>query len=171
VVKGGIGVEHEIAEGTVKRQMDEILSRLEVSNRTQPVAIDQPQDAEHPPGCQAIDDEVHRPLLVGPDQTRLQRSIPHQPLAFASPHRQSFLCIQSVDTLLRRIKHDIMGDDQRMFGIDCALQVVGGLRVSTHDHKADLRPGCCFSSSSAARTPALSNSGDSWLSSFSMLSR
>src|SRR5579875_1789660 len=32
-----------------------------------------------------------------------------------------------------------MGDDQRMLGIDRTLQVVGGLRVSTPHHEADLR--------------------------------
>ena len=43
--------------------------------------------------------EVHRPLLVRPDQTRLQRSIPHQTLALPAPHRQPFLRVQPVDTL------------------------------------------------------------------------
>ena len=64
------------------------------------VGIDHAQDADHPPGCQAVDDEVHRPLLVGTDQTRFLRSIPHQPLALPAPDSQTFLDIEPVDTLL-----------------------------------------------------------------------
>src|ERR1039458_8264264 len=63
------------------------------------VRIHHAEDAHHPPGCQAIHDEVHRPLLVGPDQTRRQRSIPHQMLALPAPNRQPFLQIQPVNTL------------------------------------------------------------------------
>src|ERR1019366_2269705 len=63
------------------------------------VRIHHAEDPHHPPGCQAINDEVHRPLLVGSDQSRRQRSIPHQMLPLPAPNGQPFLQIQAVNAL------------------------------------------------------------------------
>src|SRR5450631_1188243 len=63
------------------------------------VRIHYAQDPHHPPGCQAIHDEVHCPLLVGPDQSRRLGTIPHQPLAPPPPNRQPFLQIEPINAL------------------------------------------------------------------------
>ncbi len=63
------------------------------------VRIDHAQDAHHPPGRQAVDDEVHRPLLVRPGQPSLRSAVAHQPLAPLAAYSQTLFHIQPVDPL------------------------------------------------------------------------
>ena len=63
------------------------------------IRIHDAQDAHHPAGRQTVDDEVHRPLLIGSCQTRLNSAIAHQTLALLAPHHQAFLHVQTIDQL------------------------------------------------------------------------
>jgi len=61
--------------------------------------IDHAEDADHAAVRQPIHEEVHRPLLVRPEQTRLDQLFAHQPFAPRPAHGPPLLNIQPIDSL------------------------------------------------------------------------
>src|SRR5215469_7336518 len=75
---------------------------VDFNRRTFPRAIvHHRQHANHSSRAHAITHEIHRPLFVRPSRCRLPgRPTPADPPPLPNPHRQSFLAIQPIHTLV-----------------------------------------------------------------------
>ena len=63
------------------------------------VRTDYAQDSHHASGRQAVDDEVHRPLVIGYGQLLLCGALTHQTLAPLTSHHQTFFDMKPIDSL------------------------------------------------------------------------